>query len=81
MVVVLPTPLTPMTRITLGWVDRFSSVSPTESMSTRISFSASRASSVVFRCCSRTALRSRPTALTEVSTPKSARIRLSSSSS
>ena len=66
---------------TLGVVLRSSSAEPTLTMSVRISFSALLASSVLVIWRSRMVFRRAAVALAAVSTPRSARIRLSSSSS
>ena len=81
MVVVLPTPLTPMTRMTLGCVLRSRAVSPTSSFSARMSRSASFTSSARVSSFWYTRFRSCCTASDAVSTPTSARISASSNSS
>ena len=80
MVVVLPTPLTPMTRMTAGSLEISSPVSSCI-MPLRMSHRASRSSSrVLIRWCLARS-RSSSTALEAVTAPRSARIMASSSSS
>ena len=80
MLVVLPTPLTPMTRMTAGLPERSISASGVIS-SAMMSRRASAASSPVFRPFSRTRSRSLSTRRTATSPPTSARMSCSSRSS
>ena len=80
MVVVLPTPLTPMTRIMLGLVERLSASSPA-SIWAMISLSAPLTAVGSLRPSSFTFLRRFSQMRAEVTAPTSAIIRLSSSSS
>jgi len=79
--VVLPTPFTPMTSTTLGLVDKSSAVSPTFSFSIKISRSACFTSSPRWMLFWYTTSRSFFTASCATVAPRSAIMRLSSSSS
>ena len=81
MVVVFPTPLTPMNNTTEGAVSSFSDASPTWSISVRICRRQARAAPISLIFSALTRQRSASTAFRVVSTPMSPRIRVSSSSS
>ena len=81
MVVVLPTPLTPINRATDGAVSSLSSGSPTWSMSVSTWRRHARAPSMSLIVSAFTRRRSSSTAFMVVSTPMSPRISVSSSSS
>ena len=81
MVVVLPTPLTPIIRITAGLSVRSRSVDPTSSISTRISRRQALTSSGSLILLAFTRSRRVSTASRVVSMPMSERMRFSSSSS
>ena len=81
MVVVLPTPLTPMNRATDGAVSSFRAGSPTWSMSVSTWRRHARAPSMSLIFSAFTRRRSSSTAFMVMSTPMSPRISVSSSSS